>query len=94
MKPSEMLIELLTNGYYNPETSKYSFMCIALRMYYGPVYEKEVNAAVHEIMNAMKCEFTSLENYLFWYKGIARTNYQARYDFFLELAAKLEREGK
>lgn len=99
MKPSELLMLLLcSDKYYDPANygGTKSFMCCTARYWaYGKGDEAEsyANALTEAITNRLG-EYGTLENHLFNDHGIARNNYEARYEWFFALALELENRGQ
>lgn len=91
MKLSEMLLDTLLSNDYNPVSDFRRYMCVSLRIHYGDMPD-EVKLLRVYIANAIAPHGT-LSNYLFFERGIQRETAEAHYDFYLDLAAKLELEG-
>lgn len=100
MKLSWYIIEVACSEFYRPDLSHHSsehseFLCVA-----GEHYAQEdlklvaLNNHMRDAISANMNGWGVLANHLRLDHGIPRTNLTARYDWFLNLACKLENEGQ
>lgn len=99
MKPSELLMMLLcSDGYYDPVhyTGARRYMCITANKwaYNKGKEQKAIANALTDAITKRLGEHGTLENHLFNAHGIARNNYDARYEWFFNLALELENQGQ
>lgn len=100
MKLSWYIIEVACSQYYRPDIAFHSyesseFLCIAgnyFSQYDGSLMR--LNTRMRNVINANLEGWGALVNHLNNDLGISRTNLDARYDWFLNLACRLENEGQ
>lgn len=100
MKLSWYIIEVACSQYYRPDLSHDSdnhsnFLCIAGSYYSESNFKlRNLNNTMRHVINANMNGWGALVNHLSIDLGVSRGDLTARYDWFLNLACKLENEGQ